>query len=354
MNDAPSTDVAVRDEQTDVMRPLPPMNDAEVAAAYRTARGFAESGLFKDAKRAGEAFAKILAGRDLGLTPFEAMSGLHVIEGKIEAGADLHASKVRQREGYDFEVWWIKADAKGFREAIKAEDEEPTDLRETVGCSIVFMANGKRRGVSSWTVEDSLRAGLIRDKGNHVKYPRNMFYARAMTNGVAWYVPEVMGGLRVYGLGEVPRSGGEDVAAATAGDQGAEGVELPMAVEAVLARARSLGHMGIANRASAEFALRGRDGDEVARWVADRTQDLNRYAARRPPEAEPPDAVVVEPADHVDPIDVAIEDEVRIAKVADPDAFSEGGTPQARAEALLAARQYLAEAENADQERLDV
>src|ERR1044072_4755843 len=102
----PSTAVAVRDEQD--ARPLPQMTDAEFSGLYRAARGCAESGLFKDARQAGQAFAKIMAGRDLGLTPFEAMSALHVVEGKVEAGADLHASRVRSRDGYDFRVAWLK------------------------------------------------------------------------------------------------------------------------------------------------------------------------------------------------------------------------------------------------------
>lgn len=308
-----STAVAVRDDAA-VGRPLQPMDDAEFAAVMRVARGFAEGGLFKDVKSAGAAFTKILAGRDLGLTPFEAMSSLHVFDGKIEAGADLHATKVRQREGYDFRVAWLKVVAppaepggKPAVEAVWADEEELEDLRETYGCAVVFTIGGKQRGVSRWTEADTLRAGLESDRGsaksNHVKYPRNMYYSRAMTNGVTWYVPEVMNGMRVYGVGELPR-GGEDVAAGTADhEEGAEGLKLPMAAEAVLARARSLGHAGIASRAAAEFALK-RCGtpDEVRAWVDARTRDLDRFAAGKPelaPEPEPanddpPEANVVQ------------------------------------------------------------
>lgn len=351
MTDDPSTAVAVRDETREELRPLPPMNDAEVAAAYRTARAFAEGGLFKDVKQAGQAFTKILAGRDLGLTPFEAMSSLNVIKGKIEASANLHASKVRQCEGYSFEVFWVRAEGTendptgGPRKVVAAEDDDPADLRETVGCAIRFTVDGKSRGVSRWTLEDSLRANLTAptqsgEKSNHVKFPRNMFYARAMSNGVHMLVPEVMRGLRVYVEGELPR-GGEDVAAATAGDEGASGVELPTAVEAVLARARSLQHMGIANRAAAEFALRGRSSEEVARWVADRTRDLNRFSAWK---GEPQGEQVIEGEARtiVEPEAVATEEELRVARVADPEAFAEGGSREARAEALLAARAHLA------------
>lgn len=212
---------------------LPAMiSDDEFRRLWRVSEALAKSGLFKDARKAGEAFAKVLAGRDLGLSPFEAMAGLHVIEGKIEASSDLHATRVRQREGYDFEVYWIKSKTgkvyppaedgsmpamrEGERVAVKASEEDPTDLRPTVGCAIRFLVDGAQRGVSTWTVEDSIRAKLTQPRGQsgkespHVTYPRNMYYARAMTNGTAWYVPEAMGGLRVYGAGEIAQGGAID------------------------------------------------------------------------------------------------------------------------------------------------
>lgn len=271
------TALAVREVRSLEM-PLPMMSDGELAVAFRTAKALAESGLFKDATKAGQAFAKILAGRDLGLTPFESMSALHVIEGKVEAGSDLHATRVRSREGYDFEVWWIKQDG-DKREAVRAADESPTDLRETVGCAIQFTVNGESRGVSRWTVEDSETAGLMRDKGNHKRYFRNMSFARAMTNGVAWYVPEVMGGVRVYGLGEIPRH--EDI---TDVEGSAESVDvvLPIAVEAIVARARELGHAGLSNRSAVVMAVEGQPEAFVEAWCRDATRTLNRMAVGKP------------------------------------------------------------------------
>lgn len=294
---SPSTAIAVRDEGRDVARPLPPMNDAEVAAAYRTARAFAEGGLFKDARSAGAAFTKILAGRDFGLTPFESMSGLHVFDGKVEAGADLHATKIRQRDGYDFRVAWLKIVKAGDPpqvEAVWADEEDLADLRETYGCAIMFTVDGKSRGVSRFTHDDAVKAKLEK-KDNHSKYPRNMFYARAMTNGTSWYVPEAMGGLRVYGLGEIPR---EPDLTDVDGDatSGAE-VDLPMAVEAIVARASTLGYAPLANRSAVAMAVDGQSAEFVQNWCHGATRDLNRYAAGRA-EPEPVDADVVE-HDHI-------------------------------------------------------
>lgn len=316
--DAPSTDVVLRDEAAVALgQPLPTMTDVEFAGLWRTAKGLAESGLFKDATKAGQAFAKILAGRDLGLTPYEAMDSLHVIEGKIEAGAHLHAAKVRQREGYDFETWWIKSKTgkaypeapdgsrpeipEGEREAVRAADDDPTDFRAVVGCSLVFSVAGERVGVSTWTIEDTIRAELDRDRGragksNHLKFPRNMFRSRAMTNGVEWYVPEVMGGMRVYGTGEVQDiAGDEDLTTGPATDGGSQIAAdgLPTEVEAVLARAGQLGHAGLANRDTARMAVIGQSPDVVQAWLARATTELNRMAAGRP--APEPDLSTVAP-----------------------------------------------------------
>lgn len=297
--EAPSTAVAVRDEPRDVARPLPPMNDAEVAAAYRTARAFAEGGLFKDARSAGAAFTKILAGRDFGLTPFESMSGLHVFDGKVEAGADLHATKIRQRDGYDFRVAWLKIVKPGDPpevEAVWADEEDLADLRDTYGCAIMFTVDGRPRGVSRFTAADAKLAKLA-GKDNHSKYPRNMFYARAMTNGTSWYVPEAMGGLRVYGLGEIPREPDiTDVDGAAAPETE---VDLPMAVEAIVARASTIGYAPLANRSAVAMAVDGQPDEFVASWCSGATRDLNRYAAGRA-ESEPVDADVVPDLDTPD------------------------------------------------------
>lgn len=301
MSTEPTTAVAVR-EVAALGVPLAPMSDSEFAAVWRTAKGYAESGLFKDARQAGEAFAKIMAGRCLGLNDFESMSALHVIQGKIEAGADLHATRVRSRDGYDYRVAWIKEtpvlrvsgepQRSAIREAVYASDDVATDMREIVGCAIEFTVDGVMRGVSTFTKEDQARAQLA---NLHSKYPRNMWFARAMTNGVAWFVPEVMGGLRVYGPGEIasdPDLTAVDGEAVTM----PEPDSLPTAVEAIIARARSLGHGGLANRAAAAMAVGNQPPATVEKWCRDATATLNRVAAGKPePEPEPEDAVVVEP-----------------------------------------------------------
>ncbi|NBO17384.1 MAG: hypothetical protein EBV07_00610 [Proteobacteria bacterium] len=45
-------------------------------------------------------------------------------------------------------------------------------------------------GNSTFTIEDAKKAGTK----NTDKFPRNMLFARAMSNGVKWYTPDVFAG----------------------------------------------------------------------------------------------------------------------------------------------------------------
>ena len=64
-------------------------------------RIMALSGLFPDITRASQAVVKDLAGRELGIGPFAAMSDIHIIEGKPVVGARILAALVRQSKVYD-------------------------------------------------------------------------------------------------------------------------------------------------------------------------------------------------------------------------------------------------------------
>lgn len=136
---------------------------------------FAKSGMFKDASGEAQALTKILAGRELGFPPFTSMSDLHVVQGKIQIGAHLIASRIRQSANYDFEI------------------ETLTDTE----CSIIFFERSKRSGKwmqsgkSTFTMADAKKAGLVKDGGNWAKTARNMLFARAISNGYKWYAPDL-------------------------------------------------------------------------------------------------------------------------------------------------------------------
>lgn len=140
-----------------------PVNEIMVMA-----KNFAESGMFTDAKQAGQAFVKIQAGQEIGIPPFAAMSGIHIIQGKPAIGAGLMASRVKASGKYDYEV------------------KEMTEKN----CSIDFFQGKKMIGNSAFSIEDAKKA-LTK---NIDKFPKNMLFARAISNGVKWFCPDVFAG----------------------------------------------------------------------------------------------------------------------------------------------------------------
>lgn len=131
-------------------------------------KAFYESGMFTDIKSAAQAMVKISAGAEMGIPPFAAMSGIHIIQGKPTIGAGLMAANVKASNKYDYKVI------------------EQTDKV----CSIDFYKGKEKLGNSTFTIEDARKAGTK----NIDKFPKNMLFARAISNGVKFYTPDVFSG----------------------------------------------------------------------------------------------------------------------------------------------------------------
>lgn len=135
----------------------------------------AQSGYFQDARGAAQAVVKILAGQEIGFGPIAAMTGINIIKGKVAPSANILAAAVKRSEKYDY--------------IVNAHDDEQ--------CVITFWQHsptGEKAeiGISSFTKKDAIQAGLT--DGNWKKYPRNMMFARAMSNGARWFCPDILGG----------------------------------------------------------------------------------------------------------------------------------------------------------------
>jgi hypothetical protein len=65
-------------------------------------------------------------------------------------------------------------------------------------CEIEFYEDGKPSGTEIFTIEEAKQAGTK----NIDKYPKNMLFARAISNGAKFYTPDVFGGA-VYTEGEI-------------------------------------------------------------------------------------------------------------------------------------------------------
>jgi hypothetical protein len=131
-------------------------------------KAFYESGMFTDIKSVAQAMVKISAGQEIGIPPFAAMTGIHIIQGKPTIGAGLIASRLKGSGKYDYRV---------------------VEASEKV-CSIDFFQGNTKIGNSTFTIEDAKKA-LTK---NIDKFPKNMLFARAISNGVKWYCPDIFSG----------------------------------------------------------------------------------------------------------------------------------------------------------------
>ena len=155
--------------------PVPARRDpvpASYAEAMTVGNTLAASGFFADAKDGAQAAAKVIAGMELGIGPMAAMAGIYIVKGKVTLGANLIGGQIKRSGRYDFRV---------------------TRLDDT-GCVIEFYDRGERIGESSFTDADAKAAGLWGGQGPWKQHPRNMLYARAMSNGAKWYCPDVFAG----------------------------------------------------------------------------------------------------------------------------------------------------------------
>jgi hypothetical protein len=167
---------------TDIVRcvDVTPPADVDLTGVQTLAKAMFESGVFPDVKSAAHAGVKIMAGWEIGLAPVEAMRSFHIIKGKVEFAAEFLAQRVRLHPSYDYEVLYLEND----------------------GCRIQFLRDGKEIGVSSFDEEDRKRAGLELETTKDGRtsatpwatYPRNMMFARTMSNGVAFFAPDVIAG----------------------------------------------------------------------------------------------------------------------------------------------------------------
>jgi hypothetical protein len=81
-------------------------------------------------------------------------------------------------------------------------------------------------------------------------------------------------------VGEMARADAASITAAVSnGSDEGTGAELDPTVEAVIARAVALGHVGNSIRVVAETATVGREPEVVAAWVRDRTDELDAFEA---------------------------------------------------------------------------
>lgn len=163
-------------ESNDIIKSTSALAIRDVDDLGRVGKMLAVSGYFDDAKDVAQASVKVLAGMEMGFGPFTSMTGIHIIKGKPSVGANLMAAAVKANPRYDYRVR-------------KMEDSE-------VIVEFFEMVNGKWEsiGKSSFTAADAQKAGTQ----NMGRFPRNMLFARAISNGIKWFCPDVFNGNAAY------------------------------------------------------------------------------------------------------------------------------------------------------------
>ena len=131
----------------------------------------AASGFFADSREGAQAAVKVMAGQELGFGPIASMTGIYIVKGRVTLSANLMAAAIKRHPAYTFRVREHTAEV----------------------CTIDFLEDGEVIGTSSFSMDDAKAAGLANSE-TYKKFPKNMLYARALSNGAKWYCPDVFGG----------------------------------------------------------------------------------------------------------------------------------------------------------------
>lgn len=154
------------------------------------ANAFHASGLFKDSASAAAAIVKIQAGNEMGIPPFAAMSGLHIVQGKVMIGGHIIAAKIKASGKYDYKI-------------VKSNEDT---------CIIKFMQGKEVLGEMEFTKEKAAKAGTQ----NMAKWPEAMLFNRCISAGYKKFTPDVFL-IPVYVPGEIEGSVEDAEAVVTTG-----------------------------------------------------------------------------------------------------------------------------------------
>ena len=146
--------------------------NADLDEVLTLGKTLAASGYFNDTRDAAQAAVKVLAGQELGLGPIASMTGIYIVKGRVTMSANLMAAQIKRSGRYNYRVTTMTNDA----------------------VVVEFFESGQSIGVSSYTADDAKAAGLWGSSDPWKKSPRNMLFARAMSNGAKWFTPDIFAG----------------------------------------------------------------------------------------------------------------------------------------------------------------
>lgn len=140
-------------------------------ALQKVSSGLFKSGLFPNAKNEMGAFAIIEYGYELGIPPMMALKNINIISGQLACNAQLMLSL---------------ATARGVAYTVLEESD--------TGAKIEFKRGNQPPYVAEFNKKDAESAGLL-GKDNWKKYPRDMYFWRAVAKGIRRIAPDAVMGL---------------------------------------------------------------------------------------------------------------------------------------------------------------
>jgi hypothetical protein len=291
------------------------MTEAHYDTTSRLAKALAASGVFKDAREWQQAFAKILMGKDLGLTPVQSLMGLDIVEGNLQMRGVLLGSFIRDSGKYEYKLLEHTNEGAEVMFLGFPQDEKEEGFVKRAGRYWEVL------GIETFTIADAAKAGLVKPKSNWEKYPKNMNVWRCLSNGVKFLMPDLMKGIAVYteadsfddqegvhGAIDAPSAPDDPMEVVRwVGTVGAEAGISGEVVNRMAAAAQECNELapGSFSLAKAQMTLMGRDESgwweqttALERQIQEMRERAERASAEAPKsEPEVPDAEVVTPED---------------------------------------------------------
>lgn len=196
------------------------------------------SGMFKNTENEAQAVVKVMAGSEMGMTPFQSMNGIDIIEGQAVVKPHTIASRIQQTNKYDYKVKTLTAlrcDIDFYRVA----NPKIGQKHEHVGTATFTIEQAQAAGLvdpmcrpnpQTMSIDHNTRQVTRYKKGggsysftgclckdNWKNYPDDMLYARAMSRGSKRYTPDVFN-IPIYTPDEIEEQRDEERLKAEQGD----------------------------------------------------------------------------------------------------------------------------------------
>jgi len=162
----------------------------EEIMAVATQLGMSE---YFDVQNEAQAFAIVLAGRELGLPPMQSFRGIQIIKGNVRFSAGLVQYLVERSGRHTYEIVTIDDD-----ECVLEWQSRRPESGEWY-----------KRGQSRFTLAQAKKAGLVKSGGAWETWTEDMLFARALTRGARRFCADALGGA-VYTAEDFPGGGADE------------------------------------------------------------------------------------------------------------------------------------------------